>query len=288
MLRHPDDVPALRREEPRLRPRREAWTLDHDHGSPIVHRQSERARPLDGHLAKRGAVRVGERDVRGHRPVVERAGSSLRPIDELIADHELAGLHAGLERADRARPEDPLHPELLHRPEVGPVVDHVRGELVLHAVAGKEGHPSPLHRPDGDRPGRLAVRRVDLEVLDVVEERIEPRATEDSDADRFATGSGAQADFSFVLPSPFGSLFFELSRREVDPVREPFSPVDPEPLLDPDPPLESDPFVEPDPVVDPAFSEAVVSPFSPSPPFSPSRPSDPARSRVRDARESVA
>jgi len=164
----------------------------------------------------------------------------------------------------------------------------VRGELVLHAVAGKEGHPSPLNRPDGDRTGRLTVRRVDLDVFDVVEERIEPRATEDSDADRFVTGSGAQADFSFVLPSSFGSLFFELSRREVDPVPELVSPVDPDPLLDPVPPFESDPFLEPDPVVDPAFSEAAVAPFSPSPPFSPSLPSDPARSRVRDARESVA
>jgi len=159
----------------------------------------------------------------------------------------------------------------------------VRRELVLHAVSGKESHSSTLHRPDGDGPGGLAIRGIDLEVFHVVEERIEPRAAEDSEADRFATGSGAQADFSFAPPSAFRSFFFELSPRWGDSVPGPVSPVDPDSLLEPDRLLESDPFLEPDPAVEPAFSEVVVdSPFSPSP------PPDPARSRVRDARESVA
>ena len=47
----------------------------------------------DRDVAHRGAVRIGERDVGGHRPVVEGVRPVARAVDQLVADHEVAGLH---------------------------------------------------------------------------------------------------------------------------------------------------------------------------------------------------
>ena len=62
-------------------------------------------------------------------------------------------------------------------------------------VAGEEGDAPTLDLTDGERCGRLPVRGLDLDLLDVVEELVEPRAPEDADL------GAAQADFSFVPPS---------------------------------------------------------------------------------------
>ena len=105
-------------------------------------------------LAHRRAVRVGERDVRGDGAVVERVRPVARAVDQLVADHEVARLHGRLQRAARVRAEHAGHAELLHGPDVRPVGDPVRRELVLHAVAGDEGH-----RPAADVADRPAARR---------------------------------------------------------------------------------------------------------------------------------
>ena len=129
-------------------------------------------------------VDLGRREVGHDRAVVERVGPAARPVDELVADHEVAGLDRELERARGARRDDRLDPERAHRPDVGAVVDLVRRDRVAPAVARQE-----RDRPAGDlgeeeRIRRRAVRRVDLDLAHVVEERVEARTSEDPDLRR--------------------------------------------------------------------------------------------------------
>jgi hypothetical protein len=70
----------------------------------------------------------------------------------------------------------------------------MRGELVLHAVSGQEGHPPSADLADGERGGGLPVRRIDIDAFDVLEEGVEARAPEDPDLG----GGRAQADFPLV------------------------------------------------------------------------------------------
>lgn len=63
------------------------------------------------------------------------------------------------------------------------------------AVSRDERDPAALDLTDVQRGGRGAVRRVDLDLLDVVEEGVEAGAAEDADVRL------RQADFSFVPPS---------------------------------------------------------------------------------------
>jgi len=74
----------------------------------------------------------------------------------------------------------------------------VRGVFVLDPVAGEEGHLSPLDRPHGDRCGGLSVWSVDVDLPDVLQERIEAGPAEDPDPDGLSARP-AQADFSLVL-----------------------------------------------------------------------------------------
>src|SRR3954447_14438824 len=85
-----------------------------------------------------------------------------------------------LERAARAGSDDPAHPRLAHRPEVGAEVDPVRGELVLVAMPRHEGDLLALDRADADRGGRRPERRVQAHLLHVIEELVEARAAEDA------------------------------------------------------------------------------------------------------------
>jgi hypothetical protein len=74
----------------------------------------------------------------------------------------------------------------------------VRRELMLDAVARYECHPPASHVAHGRRSGRRAERGLHLELLDALEEGVEPGASEDPDL------RSRQAVFS--LPSLF---FFE-------------------------------------------------------------------------------
>ena len=90
----------------------------------------------------------------------------------------------------------------------------MRRELVLHPVPRDERDIRALDRPDPYWSRGLAPRRVEVELLDVVEQRIEPRASEDAHSNRTVGRRRGQADFSF------------------DP--ELFDPEDPEPPVEPE------------------------------------------------------
>ena len=86
------------------------------------------------HGTQARVVRFGERHVVHLGPVEERVGAARRTVHELIDHHEIARMDVGLQRARGARRDDRSHPELAHRPHVGPVVDAVRRQLVSAAV----------------------------------------------------------------------------------------------------------------------------------------------------------
>ena len=141
-------------------------------------------RGLDEELPEPGAVGVGRRDVSGLGPVVEGVPAVPGAIDELVADDERAELEVGAQRARRARPDDPPDADLAEGPEVGAVGDPVRRQLVLRAVPRQECDLLAAELAEGDGRGRLPVRRVELDGLDALQERVEPAPAEDPDLSR--------------------------------------------------------------------------------------------------------
>ena len=117
----------------------------------------------------------------------------VRPVDELVEDDELAGRHVLPEGAGGARSDHAGDAEGPQRPHVRPEVDGVGRELVVDAVPGQEGDPAPGDGADGDRRRRRAVRGVDRDRDDVVEELVEAGAPEDPDLDVVGPGQEAAA-----------------------------------------------------------------------------------------------
>ena len=114
----------------------------------VANGDAELARRLDEQAAQVGTVGIRRGDVGCLGPVVERILPRPRPVDELIADDELAELEVGLQRARGVRADDAAYPELLHRPDIGPVGDPVRRELVPAAVAREKGDSGSLDFAD--------------------------------------------------------------------------------------------------------------------------------------------
>ena len=79
---------------------------------------------------------------------------------------------------------------------------------MVDAVPGHEPHPAAVDLTDHDRPGRRPERGRDVDLLGVVEERVEPRAAEDPHLDgdvgvgRHPHGQSALPD----APSPEPAL----------------------------------------------------------------------------------
>src|SRR5215208_4235092 len=117
----------------------------------------------------------------GLRPVVEGALARGGAVHELVAEEERARLQLRLQRTAGGRAHDAPDPHLLHRPDVGPVVDAVRRQRVLVAVAGHERHLGALDAADADRCRRRPVWRGHRNLGHVVQESVEAGASEDSD-----------------------------------------------------------------------------------------------------------
>lgn len=83
-------------------------------------------------------------------------------------------------------------------------------EFVVDAVAGKERHPAALDVADGDSRRRRAVRRVDGDFDDVVEELVEPGAAEDPDRD------GPRQDAAALLVDDDGVVDVDVEELEDD------------------------------------------------------------------------
>ena len=159
---------------------------------------------VDERPTQLGGVRLGEalvvdREIRAGQPVtgsdvVERVGPPMRPVDQLVDHHELAGMDVGLQRTDRTRCDDGTDAERRHRPHVRPIRDAVCGVLVVAAVAGEEGDPPPSERADADRRRRCPERCRQLDVDRVVEELVEAGPAEHADLCAEAGGTVGEGD----------------------------------------------------------------------------------------------
>jgi hypothetical protein len=77
--------------------------------------------------------------------------------------------------------DDPIHFHLFQCPEVGPIRDQVRGELMVAAVPGQERHVDAINGTDGQGRRRFAIRRLDVDLPGVLEKLIETCPADDSD-----------------------------------------------------------------------------------------------------------
>ena len=182
-------LPAHRREPRRLRAGREARALDDHHRAAVADVEPLLAARLDEQ--RRAATgSTGRRPRRASSPGRRRTCRA-RPLVRSTNWSQTTNVPGGTSRAQRARgarADDAAHAELAQRPHVGAVRDAVRRQLVVAAVARQERDAHAAHVADArcESDGG-AVRRVDGDLLDVVEERVEPRAAEDADVARAAT-----------------------------------------------------------------------------------------------------
>src|SRR5207245_7901606 len=131
--------------------------------------------------SKLRTVGVGPSDVIRLRPVLECIPPPVRKVDELVAEDEVAGLRFRFQRPDRRRADDTGHGELLKRPEVCAIGDHVRGILVVDSVSGQERDTLSCYRGDCHGRARKTVRRLYRDSLRPFEESVEAGTAEDPD-----------------------------------------------------------------------------------------------------------
>ena len=154
-------------------------------GAAVVHPSLLGLGRLEQQLAQLVANGVGEGDV-GHDAPAEEGmlRRALGAVDELVHQHDVAGLELGLQRADGADADDPLHAELLHRPEVGPVVQFSWQDPVSAPVTGQEDHLAAGQFACEEGVGRIAEGSLHLHPLLTGEafDGIETAAADDADA----------------------------------------------------------------------------------------------------------
>ena len=112
--------------------------------------------------------------------VVEGVPPTGGAVYKLVADYEIAGLDLRLQAANAIGAYDVRDAQLLHGIRVGEIGDHVRRVLMRFAVPGKKRHASSRNRPDPDRVAGRSIRGLDLDLLEVVHQGVEPGAPEDS------------------------------------------------------------------------------------------------------------
>ena len=112
----------------------------------------------------------------------ERA-HALGAIDDLVWDHEVAGLDLLLQRADGGEGNDAADAERAESRDIGAVGDFVGREGVVGAVAGEEGDGGVLVGEDRDGRGRCAPGSGDVQGGDrsVTFELLETGAADDGD-----------------------------------------------------------------------------------------------------------
>src|SRR5690606_8147737 len=106
-------------------------------------------------------------------------------------------------------------------PGVGPVGNPVGRVLVVATVPGQEGHAATGDLADGDRRGRRTVGGVDLDLLDLVEQRVEARAPVDAHVGPACARPGRG---HAVLASVFVAVADPLEPSPDDELDEPLSP----------------------------------------------------------------
>ena len=127
-----------------------------------MHLQLELPCVIDEEVVEPGADGVSRGDVAELPTLVEGVGPPPGAVYELVGDDEVPRLVVLPEAAARRRCHDLLDAQLLQGPNVGPVVDPVRGDLVPLPVAGDEGDLPALVCAEGHQVRGGAERGVDL------------------------------------------------------------------------------------------------------------------------------
>src|SRR5207249_8885112 len=132
--------------------------------------------------AQLGTVWISRRDVDDARTIVEGLRAVVSAIDELIADHEVAGLDGWLKAARGGGRNQTGYAELGHRPQVGAIVDRVRRDAVPRAVAREKSHAHVADMANRNGVAGRPVWRLDRRLLHgAVPQAVEARSTEDAD-----------------------------------------------------------------------------------------------------------
>ena len=155
----------------RLRTGREARALDHHDGPAIV----ERDRQLAARARSRPRASSGSRGPRtrcASSPDRRRTCSAGRSCDRPAGRRSTKspGFTVGCSEPHAFGPSTRVDAELLHGPDVRPVRDAMRRELVLQAVPRDERDPPAADVADHGRRRRFAVRRVDVDGLGRLQE----------------------------------------------------------------------------------------------------------------------
>ena len=184
---------------PRLGAGREPRALDDDQGA-AVGRRPVAARPA-ARTARRPVGQYGSAERRrGRRPRRSRSGPGSscgrRAGRGRPACRDRGAVAARRPRTGASTWRTPSERE---RPEVRPVGDAVRREPVVAPVPREEGDPAAGDLADDDRVGRRSVRRLDHDLLGVVEERVEPGAAQHPDL-----GGGVWSSCRLRLAAPPG------------------------------------------------------------------------------------
>ncbi len=93
----------------------------------------------------------------------------MRPVDELVDEHEQARVEFFAERAAGREGHDVGDAEPLHRVDIGAVVDAGGREAVAAAVAGQEHHLRRADPPDPQGVRGLTPRRGDALLADLLQ-----------------------------------------------------------------------------------------------------------------------
>ena len=124
---------------------------------------------------------MGHVDVDDPALVEEGSGPGHRVVDDLVRHDDVGGIEAGPDPPDRGYREDTLDPGVAERPDVGPVVDPMRSDVVVRTVAGKERHGAPADLAEHEGSGRISEDggRAPLTGDHEPRIRLEPRAADD-------------------------------------------------------------------------------------------------------------
>ena len=194
--RHVDDGAAPRAVEIGLGARGELRALHADEQALVVQAHAialERVAALAHNGGQARIEGVAEPDVADHAAFEEGEGAdALGAVDDLVGHHEVARADVLLQRPDGGEGDDGAHTEVPQGGHVGLVLDLVRREFMVQAVARQEGDGDVVARArrgvvqDGDGRRRRAPRRVDVECGREREagERLDTRAAYHGNADR--------------------------------------------------------------------------------------------------------
>src|SRR5450756_1719372 len=181
---HADDVEAQLTIDVALGARGELGTLDADVGAALVDRGAGGATVLHEQPADVGAEGIGEAHVHNDAVAEEGARPHLGTVVELVGHDHVERLELFAQAADGAGGQHVVHPQRLHAPDVGAVVDLAGKDAVPARVSGKK---SDRHAVDIAEEVGVAGRpegRVDGDFASVLEQLVEAGSTDDTDLGR--------------------------------------------------------------------------------------------------------